>query len=68
MIILATCNGPSAYAAGYTLYWIGYDALYLIMDVFVADTTGLRNRPFAFAFVATPFVSCALTWLLMQPC
>jgi hypothetical protein len=68
MIILATCDGPSAYAAGYTLYWVGYDALYLIMDVFVADTSGLRNRPFAFAFVQTPFVSCPRNQLFTQSC
>ncbi|KAF3769046.1 siderophore iron transporter [Cryphonectria parasitica EP155] len=61
MIILAACNGPSSYAAGYVLYWIGYDALYLIMDVFVADTSGLRNRAFAFAFIGTPFICTAFT-------
>ncbi|ROV97630.1 hypothetical protein VSDG_04605 [Cytospora chrysosperma] len=61
MIILAASNGPNAYAAGYTLYWIGYNAIYLIMDVFVADTSGLRNRAFAFAFVSTPFICTAFT-------
>lgn len=61
MIILATSSGPNAYAAGYVLYWIGYDAIYLIMDVFVADTSGLRNRAFAFAFVGTPFICTAFT-------
>ncbi|OAA63378.1 siderochrome-iron transporter [Niveomyces insectorum RCEF 264] len=61
MIILAACNGPNSYAAGYVFYWIGYDALYFIMDVFVADTSGLRNRAFAFAFVSTPFICTAFT-------
>ncbi|CAK7242894.1 MAG: Siderochrome iron transporter 2 [Sporothrix thermara] len=61
MIIIASCNGPDAYAAGYVFYWIGYDALYFIMDVFVADTSGLRNRAFAFAFVSTPFICTAFT-------
>ncbi|KAK7885129.1 Siderochrome iron transporter 2 [Exophiala xenobiotica] len=61
MIILASCKGPSGYAAGYVLYWIGYDAIYLILDVFVADTSGLRNRAFAFAFVGTPFICTAFT-------
>jgi MFS family permease len=61
MIIIAASNGPSAYAAGYVLYWIGYDAIYLILDVFVADTSGLRNRAFAFAFVSTPFICTAFT-------
>lgn len=61
MIILAASTGPSSYAAGYVLYWIGYDAIYLIMDIFVADTSGLRNRAFAFAFVGTPFICTAFT-------
>jgi MFS family permease len=61
MIIIASSNGPDAYAAGYVIYWVGYDAIYLIMDVFVADTSGLRNRAFAFAFVGTPFICTAFT-------
>ncbi|EXJ81025.1 hypothetical protein A1O3_07313 [Capronia epimyces CBS 606.96] len=61
MVVIAASKGPSTYAAGYVLYWIGYDAIYLIMDVFVADTSGLRNRAFAFAFVGTPFICTAFT-------
>ncbi|KAL2811218.1 putative siderochrome-iron transporter [Aspergillus cavernicola] len=49
IIILASYRGPSGYAAGYVLYWVGYNAIYLILDVFLADTSGLRNRAFAFA-------------------
>ncbi|KKY17973.1 putative siderochrome-iron [Phaeomoniella chlamydospora] len=61
MIVLASCTGPSGYAAGYTLYWIGYYAIYFILDVFVADTSGLRNRAWAFGFVSTPFICTAFT-------
>jgi MFS family permease len=61
MIIIASSNGPNTYAAGYVIYWIGYDAIYLILDIFVADTSGLRNRAFAFAFVNTPFICTAFT-------
>lgn len=61
IIILAACNGPNGYAAGYVLYWIGYDAIYLILDVFMADTSGLRNRAFAFGFASTPFICTAFT-------
>ncbi|EEU34426.1 uncharacterized protein NECHADRAFT_87043 [Fusarium vanettenii 77-13-4] len=61
MIIIASCKGPDGYAAGYVLYWVGYYAIYFIMDVFVADTSGLRNRAFAFAFVSTPFICTAFT-------
>ncbi|GAB7355635.1 hypothetical protein MBLNU459_g6356t1 [Dothideomycetes sp. NU459] len=59
IIVIASCNGPNGYAAGYTLYWIGYDAIYFILDVFMADTTGLRNRAFAFGFATTPFIATA---------
>lgn len=61
IIIIASSNGPNSYAAGYVLYWIGYDAVYLILDIFVADTTGLRNRAFAWGFVSTPFICTAFT-------
>ncbi|RMY63479.1 hypothetical protein D0863_10510 [Hortaea werneckii] len=61
LIILASCNGVNAYAAGYVLYWIGYDTVYIIMDVFIADTSGLRKRAFTFAFAATPFICTAFT-------
>ncbi|KAJ5287905.1 siderochrome-iron transporter [Penicillium angulare] len=61
MIILAACKGPSAFAAGYTLYWIGYYFIYLILEVFIADISGLRNRAFAFAFSTTPFICTAFT-------
>ncbi|KAK1147946.1 hypothetical protein N8T08_000462 [Aspergillus melleus] len=61
LIILASCNNPSAYAAGYVIYWVGYDAIFLILDVFMADTSSLRNRAFAFGFASTPFICTAFT-------
>lgn len=61
MIVMASCNGPNSYAAGYVLYWIGYDQIYVILDIFVADTTGLRNRAFSFAMVSTPFIITSFT-------
>ncbi|KAJ5121245.1 Major facilitator superfamily domain general substrate transporter [Penicillium bovifimosum] len=61
MVVLAACNGPNGYAAGYVLYWIGYNCVYLILNIFVADTSGLRNRAFAFGFMQTPFICTAFT-------
>lgn len=61
MIILAACNGANAFAAGYVLYWVGYNCTYLILDIFVADTSGMRSRAFAFAFASTPFICTAFT-------
>lgn len=61
LIILAASKGPDTYAAGYTIYWIGYDAIYLILDIFIADSFGLRNRALAFGFASTPFIITAFT-------
>ncbi|KAJ5628152.1 Siderochrome iron transporter 2 [Penicillium lividum] len=47
--------------AGYVLYWVGYNCLYLILDIYVADTSGMRSRAFAFAFATTPFICTAFT-------
>jgi MFS family permease len=59
IIVLATCNDPYGYAAGYTLFLIGYDALYMILDIFIADTSSLRIRAFTWAFANTPFIATA---------
>jgi MFS family permease len=61
IIVLASCTGPDGYAAGYVMYHVGYNAIYLILDVFIADTSGLRNRAFTFAFSSTPFICTAFT-------
>jgi MFS family permease len=59
MIVIASCNGPNGFAAGYTLYWIGYSNLSFILSVFVADASGLRNRAFVYAFIGTPTICTA---------
>ncbi|KAJ5711109.1 Major facilitator coppper-regulated transporter crmC [Penicillium malachiteum] len=59
LIVIASCNGPNGFAAGYTLYWIGYSALNFILSVFVADASGLRNRAFVYAFIGTPTICTA---------
>lgn len=61
IIILAACAGPSSYAAGYVLFLVGYDSIFLILQIFVADTSGLRNRAFTIAFAQTPFICTAFT-------
>jgi MFS family permease len=61
LIILASCNGPDSFAAGNVLFWVGYQSVYYILDVFIADTSGLKNRAFAFAFASTPFICTAFT-------
>ncbi|OOF98724.1 hypothetical protein ASPCADRAFT_504318 [Aspergillus carbonarius ITEM 5010] len=60
IIVIISCYGPNGFAAGYTLYWIGYNNFNFILSVFVTDTSGLRNRAFVYAFadgfVGTPTI------------
>lgn len=57
--VTASCNGPNGFAAGYTLYGIGYTAINFILSVFVADASGLRNRAFVYAFIGMPSICTA---------
>ncbi|XRM40407.1 Siderochrome iron transporter 2 [Aspergillus tubingensis] len=61
LIVLAACDGPDSYAAGYVLFYVGYSGIYLVLDVYIADTSGLQNRAFTFAFASTPFICTAFT-------
>lgn len=61
LIVLASSDGPNAFAAGWVLYYIAYNGMYLTLNIFVADASGLRNRAFAFAFIGTPFILSAFT-------
>ncbi|KAL1890436.1 hypothetical protein Sste5346_008264 [Sporothrix stenoceras] len=59
LVLMATCKGPASYAAGYTLYWVGYTATNFVLTVFVADTVGLQNRAFAYALTGAPTICTA---------
>ncbi|EFX05726.1 siderochrome-iron transporter [Grosmannia clavigera kw1407] len=65
IIILASCNGAKSFAAGYTIYYIGYTSVNFILSIFVADSAGLRNRAFAYAFIGTPSICTAFTGSLI---
>ncbi|CAK7272820.1 hypothetical protein SEPCBS119000_005323 [Sporothrix epigloea] len=41
---LAGCTGPASYAAGNVFFSIGGGSIFFILNIFVADTSGLYNR------------------------
>ena len=65
-IVIASCDGPNSFAAGYTLYTIGNNSVTFILGIFVADATGLRNRAFATAFIGTPTLCTAFALSLIH--
>jgi MFS family permease len=61
LIVIASCSDPSGFAAGYTLYQIGNSTLTFILQIFVADASGLRNRAFVYTFIGAPTICTAFT-------
>jgi len=57
LIIMATAKDVATYAAAYVIYYTGYDGIYYILQVFIADTSALRNRGLMFAITQTPFIA-----------
>ncbi|KFY79449.1 hypothetical protein V499_01578 [Pseudogymnoascus sp. VKM F-103] len=60
LILMAVCNNVETYAAAQCFYWVGYNGIGFVLDVFIADTSNLRNRALAFAFASTPYI--VTTW------
>ncbi|CAG8951611.1 hypothetical protein HYFRA_00005411 [Hymenoscyphus fraxineus] len=59
LIMMAACNNVQTYAAAQVFYWTGYNGLVYTMSIFIADTSALKSRAFAFAFVSSPYIATA---------
>ncbi|KFY93137.1 hypothetical protein V500_03906 [Pseudogymnoascus sp. VKM F-4518 (FW-2643)] len=60
LILMSVCNNVQTYAAAQCFYWVGYNGIGFVLDVFIADTSNLRNRALAFAFSTAPYI--VTTW------
>ena len=56
LVLMAVCNGVEVYAAAQVFYWIGHFGTQYVFNIFVADTSRLRNRGLMFALMASPFI------------
>ncbi|KAF7856940.1 hypothetical protein EAF04_009700 [Stromatinia cepivora] len=61
LIMTAACRNVETYAAAQVFYWLGFDGMAYVLDVFMADTSSLKNRALVFAFSTTPYI--ATTWI-----
>ncbi|KAK2608505.1 hypothetical protein QQS21_002967 [Conoideocrella luteorostrata] len=61
LIMMAACQNVQTYAAAQVFYWIGFNGVGYSLQVFIADTSELKNRAFAFAFINSPFIITAWT-------
>ncbi|GME47674.1 siderophore iron transporter mirb [Neofusicoccum parvum] len=56
LILMAACNNVPTYAVAQVFYWLGFDGAGYVLQVFLADTTSLRNRALAFSLSTTPYI------------
>ncbi|KAJ0119000.1 siderophore iron transporter mirb [Diaporthe amygdali] len=45
------------YAAGQVFFWTGMNGIGYVLQIFIADTTKLKNRMIMFGFTTTPYIS-----------
>jgi MFS family permease len=59
LVMMAACKNVETYAAAQVFYWLGYDGLLYIINVFIADTTHVKNRGLMFAWAFSPYIITA---------
>lgn len=57
LILMAACRNVETYAAGQVFYWVGFNGIDFVLDVFIADTSSLKNRALMFAFSTSPYIA-----------
>lgn len=57
LIMMAATKNVETYAAAQVFYWVGFNGMSYVLDVFIADTSSLRNRALVFAFSTTPYIA-----------
>jgi MFS family permease len=61
LVMMAACKNVETYAAAQVFYWVGYNGVSYCCGIFIADTSALKNRAFAFAFINSPYI--ATVWI-----
>lgn len=53
---MASCGNVQTFAAGQVFFWTGMNGISYVLNVFIADTTTLKNRMISLGFTSTPYV------------
>ncbi|PMD26044.1 MFS general substrate transporter [Hyaloscypha hepaticicola] len=56
LVMMAACRNVETYAAAQVFYWVGFNGMAYVLDVFMADTSSLKNRALVFSFATTPYI------------
>lgn len=53
---MASCLNVTTYAAAQVFFWTGMNNIAYVLQVFISDTTSLKNRMITLGFSTTPYV------------
>jgi MFS family permease len=56
LIMMAFCRNVQTFAAAQVFYWTGQNGMLYVLDIFIADTTKLKNRLIWLTITTTPFI------------
>jgi hypothetical protein len=56
LIMMACCQNVQTYAAAQVFYWTGLNGMGYILDIFIVDTSLLKNRLIWVAIVGSPYI------------
>lgn len=56
LILMATCTKVETYAAAQVFFWTGMNGIGYVLNIFMADTTTLKNGMILFGFSLTPYI------------
>jgi hypothetical protein len=54
--MMACCQNVQTYAAAQVFYWTGLNGMGYILDIFIVDTSLLKNRLIWVAIVGSPYI------------
>ncbi|CAD6499299.1 BgTH12-03419 [Blumeria graminis f. sp. triticale] len=54
--MMAATHNVKTFAAAQVFYWVGFDGMAYVMDVFMADSSTPKNRALVFAFSTAPYI------------
>ncbi|TVY47938.1 Siderophore iron transporter mirB [Lachnellula cervina] len=57
LVMMAACRNVETYAAAQVFYWVGFNGMAYVLDVFLADTSSLKNRALWFSFSTAPYIA-----------
>jgi len=57
LVLMGVCQNVQTYAAAQVFYWTGMNGIAYVMNIFIADTSSMKNRAILFAFTTTPYIS-----------